>query len=101
MAFIARKVIESFPKSLDEPSYCILSVDLEQNQLCRPNKWNNLKKCATGNDHASRELNQFLEVQRTKIFQIFRYLEIDGQKITSRIISDILQGREVSEQLKR
>jgi len=59
-----------------------------------PNKWNQTKECATANNVAARELNHFIEVYRTKIFKIFRQLEMDGREITARTIADIMQGRE-------
>lgn len=59
-----------------------------------PKKWNQAKGCTTATDHAGGELNHFIEVYRTKVFKIFRQLEMDGREITARTISDILQGRE-------
>ena len=59
-----------------------------------PNRWNQKKECATGTDHAGRELNHFIEVYRTKVYKVFRQLEMDGRPITARTIADIMQGRE-------
>ncbi len=59
-----------------------------------PNKWNQPKERANGNEPALRELNNFIEVSRNKVFKVFRQLEMDGRPITAKIISDILQGRE-------
>lgn len=62
-----------------------------------PSKWNQTKECASGNDHSVRELNHFIEVNRTKVYKIFRQLEMDGRTITARTIADILIGKEDSE----
>lgn len=59
-----------------------------------PNKWNQKKECATGTEPSVKEINTFIEVNRAKVFKIFRQLEMDGRDITSRNIMDILQGRE-------
>lgn len=89
-----------------EASICMrITVDSKRAELMikrsvAPNKWNQAKECATGNDHAGRELNHFIEVYRTKVFKIFRQLEMDGRAITARTISDILQGREDPEKPK-
>lgn len=83
-----------------EASICMrITVDSERAEIMikrsvLPGKWNQSKECATGNDYGIRELNNFIEVYRTKVFKIFRQLEMDGREITARTISDILQGRE-------
>jgi hypothetical protein len=83
-----------------EASICMrITVDGQRVELMikssvAPNRWNQKKECATGTDHASRELNHFIEVCRTKVFKIFRQLEMDGRPITARVIADIMQGRE-------
>ncbi|MDL2282128.1 site-specific integrase [Parabacteroides sp. OttesenSCG-928-G06] len=83
-----------------EASICMrITVNSERTEIMikrsvNPKKWNQAKECATANDHAGRELNNFIEVYRTKVYKIFRQLEMDGREITARAISDILQGRE-------
>lgn len=65
-----------------------------------PAKWNQVKECATGNDHSTRELNHYIEVYRTKVYKIFRQLEMDNRTITARTIADILIGKEDAAQPK-
>ena len=65
-----------------------------------PGKWNQTKERASGNEAALRELNNFIEVYRNKVFKIFRQLEMDERPITAKIIADILQGREDNEKPK-
>lgn len=57
-------------------------------------KWNQAKECTTSNDHAGRELNHLIEAYRTKVFKIFRQMEMDGRDITARGIADVMQGKE-------
>jgi len=89
-----------------EASICMrITVNSERAEIMikrsvDPKKWNQVKGCATANDHAGRELNNFIEVYRTKVFKIFRQLEMDGREITARTISDIMQGREDPEKPK-
>jgi site-specific recombinase XerD len=65
-----------------------------------PNRWNQKKECATATDYVGKELNHFIEVCRTKVFQIFRQLEQDDRPITARAIVDIMQGRDDSDKQK-
>jgi hypothetical protein len=86
-------------KNGEAPVCMRITVDSRRTELMikrsvAPNRWNQKKECATGNDYASRELNHFIEVCRTKVFKIFRQLEMDGRSITARAIADIMQGRE-------
>jgi hypothetical protein len=86
-------------KNGEAPICMRITVDSERAEIMikrsvLPNKWNQKKECATGNDALSRELNHFIEVHRTKVFKVFRQLEMDNREITARAIKDILQGRE-------
>lgn len=86
-------------KNGEAPVCMRITVDARRAELMikrsvTPNKWNQKKECATGTDYAGRELNHFIEVCRTKVFKIFRQLEMDGRPITARTIVDIMQGRE-------
>lgn len=83
-----------------EASICMrITVDSERAEIMikrsvLPGKWNQAKECATANNAAAREVNHFIEVYRTKVFKIFRQMEMDGREITARTIADIMQGRE-------
>jgi len=86
-------------KNGEAPICMRITVDSERAEIMikrsvLPNKWNQKKECATGNEALSRELNHLIEVHRTKVFKVFRQLEMDNREITARAIKDILQGRE-------
>ena len=54
--------------------------------------WNASKGCATGKDRKTMELNQYLDMLRTKIYQIHRELQQDGKPINADILKRQLNG---------
>ena len=54
--------------------------------------WNAQKGCAIGKDRKTLELNQFLEMTRTKIYQIYRELSQDGKPINADIMKRYYNG---------
>ncbi|MBK5722175.1 site-specific integrase [Dysgonomonas sp. Marseille-P4677] len=86
-------------KNGEAPICMRITVDSERTEIMikrsvLPNKWNQAKECATANNAAAREVNHFIEVYQTKVFKIFRQMEMDGREITARTIAYIMQGRE-------
>lgn len=64
------------------------------------NKWNQVKQCATGNDHTAKELNCYIDTFRNKVFQIVRQLENDNSTVNAKTVSEVLQGRDNTEKSK-
>lgn len=92
-------------KNGEAPVCMRITVDSERAEIMikrsvLPNKWNQVKGCAVGKEPIIRELNQFIDVYRAKVFKIQRQLEIDGREITARTILGILQGKEDTDKPK-
>lgn len=65
-----------------------------------PDKWNQSRGQTSGSDPALQEINYFMGIIRTKVYMIFRKLEMDGREITAQTIKNILQGKEGPEKPK-
>ncbi len=67
-------------------------AELQMKRSIPEKLWNAAKGCATGKDRKSLELNQFLEMTRTKIYQIYRELSQDNKPINADILKRKLNG---------
>ena len=55
-------------------------------------QWNAAKGCAIGKDRKTLELNQYLEMVRTKVYQIYRELSQDDKPINAEILKRMFNG---------
>lgn len=59
-----------------------------------PKLWSQAKECSRGRDRKSLDLNNYLEVARMKLHQIFYELEEDGKQITAKLILQKFFGQD-------
>jgi len=84
-------------KSGEVPVYMRITVNKQSVLLTMqgsvlPSLWNQAKEKSKGKDKAAQELNRYIDAVKSKVFQIYRELEIDGKPISAQIIKDIFLG---------
>ncbi|MCD8042011.1 MAG: site-specific integrase [Tannerellaceae bacterium] len=84
-------------KNGEVPVYMRITVNKEAVFLSMqgsvlPSLWSQSKEKSKGKDKAAKELNLYIDAVKSKIFQIYRELEIDGKPISAQIIKDIFLG---------
>lgn len=57
-----------------------------------PSLWSQAKERSRGKDKSAQELNLYIEAVKSKLYQIYRDLEIDGKPISPQIVKDIFLG---------
>ena len=67
-------------------------AELQIKRSVPDNKWNAAKGCAVGKDRKTQELNQYLEMVRTKVYQIYRELSQDDKPINAEILKRMFNG---------
>ncbi len=68
------------------------SVLLTMQGSVLPSLWSQAKEKSKGKDKKAQELNRYIDAVKSKVFQIYRELEIDGKPISAQIIKDIFLG---------
>jgi len=58
-------------------------VEMQLKRDVKPNLWNQNKERCTGKDHASLEINRYLESVKLRLFEIHRKMEEEGKYISS------------------
>lgn len=84
-------------KSGEVPVYMRITVNKQSVLLTMqgsvlPSLWSQSKEKSKGKDKAAKELNLYIDAVKSKVFQIYRELEIDGKPISAQIIKDIFLG---------
>jgi site-specific recombinase XerD len=84
-------------KSGEAPVYMRITVNkqavlLSMQGSVLPSLWSQAKEKSKGKDKAAQELNHYIDAVKSKIYQIYRELEIDGKPISAQIIKDIFLG---------
>lgn len=69
-----------------------LRAELQLGRSVDAGCWNARYGCAVGKDRKTLELNQYLEVVRTKIYQLYRELLEAGRPITAEILKRRFNG---------
>ncbi|MDR2915205.1 MAG: phage integrase SAM-like domain-containing protein, partial [Tannerella sp.] len=68
------------------------SVLLTMQGSLLPSLWNQAKEKSKGKDKAAQELNLYIDAVKSKLYQIYRDLEIDNKPISAQILKDIFLG---------
>lgn len=84
-------------KSGEVPVYMRITVNKQSVLLTMqgsvlPSLWSQAKEKSKGKDKKAQELNRYIDAVKSKVFQIYRELEIDGNPISAQIIKDIFLG---------
>lgn len=92
-------------KSGEVPVYMRITVNKKSVLLTMqgsvlPSLWSQAKEKSKGKDKAAQELNHYIDAVKSKVFQIYRELEIDGKPISAQIIKDIFLGNTNSDEGK-
>lgn len=67
-------------------------VEISVKRSCPPNLWNQAKEVSRGKDRTATELNRYLEIQRSRIHQIYHELETSERAITAEVIRNKYYG---------
>ena len=92
--FVAKKA--RMLKNGEAPIYLRITINGKREEITTSqsvplNKWNSQKGCVKGTGRKENEINQYLDAVQSKIIQIRRQLEIDGEVITARLIMGYIQ----------
>ncbi len=68
------------------------SILLSMQGSVLPSLWSQAKEKSRGKDKVAQELNHYIDAVKSKIYQIYRDLEVDGKQISAQIIKDIFLG---------
>ena len=84
-------------KSGEVPVYMRITVNKQSVLLTMqgsvlPSLWSQAKERNKGKDKAAQELNLYIDAVKSKLFQIYRDLEIDSKPISAQILKDIFLG---------
>jgi site-specific recombinase XerD len=84
-------------KSGEVPVYMRITVNKQSVLLTMqgsvlPSLWSQAKERSRGKDKAAQELNLYIDAVKSKLYQIYRDLEIDGKSISPQIVKDIFLG---------
>lgn len=84
-------------KSGEVPVYMRITVNKQSVLLTMQGSvllslWSQAKEKSKGKDKKAQELNRYIDAVKSKVFQIYRELEIDGKPISAQIIKDIFLG---------
>jgi hypothetical protein len=68
-------------------------VAVSSHQSIEPHLWNQEKGIVKGISNSSKQVNDFLENLKLKVYRYKKELEGNDQEVTARILGDLLQGK--------
>ena len=68
-------------------------VEVSTHQSVEPHLWNQEKGIVKGVSYSSKQLNDYLEHLKLKVYRYKKELESDQQEVTARTLGDLLQGK--------
>lgn len=85
-------------KNGEAPIFVRITINKERDEYALkksilPNQWNAIKQIAKGNSEKATEVNQLIELHKSKIRSFFDFMIMDNQKVTPRIIKEKIIGK--------
>jgi len=68
-------------------------AEVSTHQSVEPQLWNQEKGIVKGVSNSSKQVNDYLEHLKLKVYQYKKVLESNDKEITARMLGDLLQGR--------